>query len=81
MIISTYNRAEMVCEAIGSTLSQDLGVRVVVVDDGSTDGTPEVVSSRFGSALTLVVQETAERGSARNRGAAEARTLMHHSLS
>jgi glycosyltransferase involved in cell wall biosynthesis len=71
----------MVCEAIGSILSQDSGVRVGVADDGAMDGTPEVVSSRFGSALTLVVQETAEGGSARNRGAAEARTLMHHSLS
>jgi hypothetical protein len=44
--IPTYNRAEMVGDAIRSALSQTYpALEVVVVDNASTDGTPEVVAS------------------------------------
>lgn len=45
VIVSTYNRAEFLGDALESLLRQDLPGRtqVVVCDDGSEDGTPEVI--------------------------------------
>jgi glycosyltransferase involved in cell wall biosynthesis len=46
---------------------------VIVVDDGSTDDTPELVRTSFGSCVRYVHQQNAGMGEARNRGHAEAR--------
>src|SRR5690349_21108150 len=44
IIIPTYNRRELVCEAIASVLAQSLkDFELIVVDDGSEDGTAEAV--------------------------------------
>ena len=44
VVIPTYNRANVVGEAIDSALRQTVtNLEVVVVDDGSTDDTVEVV--------------------------------------
>jgi len=46
VIIPTYNRAEMLQEAIASVLNQDFkNVELIVVDDGSTDHTPEILKT------------------------------------
>ena len=71
VIIPTYNRADMVCEAVDSALGQTTPGRVIVVDDGSTDDTLERLKA-YGDAITVVAQENAERGAARNAGAARA---------
>ena len=43
-IVTTYNRREMVKEGIESVLSQDFrDQEIIVVDDGSRDGSPEVI--------------------------------------
>ena len=40
VVITTYNRAALVAQAIDSALAQTWADReVIVVDDGSTDGT------------------------------------------
>lgn len=45
VIIPTYNRAALLPDAIDSVLDQDYPrVEAIVVDDGSTDETPEVLS-------------------------------------
>jgi glycosyltransferase involved in cell wall biosynthesis len=45
-VIPTYNRADLVREAIDSVLAQDWpSLEVVVVDNGSTDETPELLAS------------------------------------
>src|SRR4051812_30154089 len=46
IVLPTYNRAEMLAGAIESCLAQSLQqLELIVVDDGSTDHTPDVVHS------------------------------------
>ena len=75
VVIPTWNRARLVCEAVESALAQRPGgVEVIVVDDGSTDGTPEVLARRFGAAVRVVVMpRRGGPGAARNAGVREAR--------
>ncbi len=55
VIIATYNRREKVIRAINSVLDQTYpSIEVIVVDDGSTDGTPEALERRFGNRVQLV---------------------------
>jgi glycosyltransferase involved in cell wall biosynthesis len=74
VLIAAYNAEQFLAEAIESALSQDCDfpVEVVVVDDGSTDGTAEVLRS-FGDAVRVVRQANAGPSSARNHGAQVAR--------
>lgn len=68
VVIPTYNRADHIAETIGSVLQQTYeNIEIIVVDDGSTDNTPEVVS-RFLPRVQYVWQENSERGVSRNHG-------------
>jgi len=72
VIIPTYNRAGLVVEAIESVLRQTAPPReIIVVDDGSTDGTPDALAS-FGDRIVAVRQENQGVGGARNRALAMA---------
>ncbi len=71
VVIPTYDRAEMVVQAVRSALAQTAECRVVVVDDGSTDDTLERLET-FGDEITVLARENRERGAARNAGAREA---------
>jgi len=76
VIIPTWNRARVVCEAIESVLSQTLaGLEVIVVDDGSTDDTDSRLRARYGDdpRVTLLSQPNGGPAAARNRGLAAAR--------
>ncbi|MDG5818739.1 glycosyltransferase [Natronococcus sp. A-GB7] len=70
IVIPTYNRASVVGRAIDSALAQTCDdLEVIVVDDGSTDGTDAVLGSYDDD--RLVVLETGTNGganAARNRG-------------
>ena len=70
VVIPTWNRAQMVCEAIESALAQDpSGIEVIVVDDGSTDDTDSQVVRRFGSKIRLIRKTNrGGTGAARNIG-------------
>lgn len=69
VIIPTFNRAELVQDAIDSILCQGLtGVEVVIVDDGSTDGTGEALRSRYGDRIHYVYEPNHGRSAARNLG-------------
>ncbi len=70
-IIPTRNRRELVFAAIASAQAQDLAVEIVVVDDGSTDGTVELVRACFPE-ITLVRLGGDGPGLARNAGVAAA---------
>lgn len=75
VVIPTWNRAHLVCEAIESALSQRTGqVEVIVVDDGSTDDTAGMLTRRFGSSIQLLRSSRRRgTGAARNVGAGRAR--------
>lgn len=74
-LIPTYNRREQVLQAIDSVLAQTRTVdEVIVVDDGSSDGTAETIRARYGPLVRLFVQKNAGAAAARNRGIREARS-------
>jgi len=73
VILPTYNRREIVPKSIRSVLDQTYGPReLIVVDDGSTDGTGEMIRSEFPE-VRYVWQPRAGVAAARNLGLAEAR--------
>ena len=76
VIVPVHNREKLIANALESVLSQRFdGFEVIVVDDGSTDGTADTVramSERDGR-VRYVLQENAGPGAARNRGIGEAR--------
>jgi glycosyltransferase involved in cell wall biosynthesis len=68
-IIPTYNRRELVVRAIESVLAQTRRVEeIVVVDDGSTDGTGAMLLGRYGDRIRYVQQANAGVSAARNHG-------------
>jgi hypothetical protein len=68
VIIATHNRWPLVREAVDSVLAQTCGLEeVIVVDDGSTDGTADLLEAHRPS-VRLIRQPNAERGAARNHG-------------
>ncbi len=74
VIIPAYNRLPMLKEAVDSVLAQDFeDVELIVVDDGSTDGTAEEVK-RYGGRVKLL-QHPVNKGvsAARNKGILQAR--------
>ncbi|HEX9949315.1 MAG TPA: glycosyltransferase family A protein [Thermodesulfobacteriota bacterium] len=74
VIIPTYNRKELVKEAVQSVLEQDYPkIEVVIVDDGSTDGTKEELTRVFGSPLRYVFQGNGGESRARNKGVIESK--------
>ncbi len=72
VVIPTYNRCDYLAETIESVLSQDHpAIEVVVVNDGSTDATLEVLK-QFEGRINVVTQPNSGQGAAVNRGLATA---------
>ena len=72
IVIPTYNCALYIAETIASVLNQSFkDIELIVVDDGSTDATRDIVAS-FGQPVRLVTQANAGVCVARNRGISEA---------
>jgi glycosyltransferase involved in cell wall biosynthesis len=69
VIIPTYNRARLVAEAIQSVLDQTYqDFEIIVIDDGSTDNTKEVVGSFKDPRIKYFYQENRGVCIARNNG-------------
>jgi glycosyltransferase involved in cell wall biosynthesis len=68
-IIPTHNHARFVGRAVGSALGQSWpAVEVIVVDDGSTDGTGQVLAA-FEGRIVVIRQPNRGLSPARNAGA------------
>lgn len=68
IIIPSYNRAHLIGETIESVLSQSFSdFELIIVDDGSTDKTGDVVR-KYQGPIKYLYQENQGRSSARNEG-------------
>ena len=68
VVIPCYNRADIVSRAIQSAKAQTVApYEIIVVDDGSKDGSAEV-AKRFGGNVIVIEQENKGAAAARNRG-------------
>lgn len=79
VVIPTQNRIQLLCRAIESCSEAADGrvtVEVLVVDDGSTDGTDSVVRERYPWVRLLTNATPNGRGRARNRGLDAARGVF-----
>ena len=70
-IVPLYNGRAFILEALASIAAQTWPAReVIVVDDGSTDGSADLVAERFPE-VRLIRQANGGEARARNRGVAE----------
>jgi len=74
VIMAVYNTQRYLTEAIQSILSQSFtDFELVIVDDGSTDGSPEILKNlaQQDSRIKLITQVNAGIGAATQRGITE----------
>src|SRR4051812_34062633 len=75
IVIPTFQRREIVCDVLRSLTALDYrgSVEIIIVIDGSTDGTAEALAE-IASPFPVRIVKQANRGAsgARNRGASEA---------
>ncbi|HWK51423.1 MAG TPA: glycosyltransferase family A protein [Steroidobacter sp.] len=73
VIIPTYNRAALLCEAIDTVLAQSYqNTEIIVIDDGSTDDTTAAVQ-QYGDRIRYTRRPNAGVNAARNLGIKQAR--------
>lgn len=69
VILPTYNRRSIVSRCIDSILAQDFeNFELLIVDDGSTDGTNELLKNYTDSRISVFQKENGGVSSARNLG-------------
>lgn len=83
VIIPTYNRRETLTKALTSLFAQpgleQIAWEIIVVDDGSTDGTDDLVAdlaTESPAPLTYLYQENSGPAAARNRGIRTAQAAL-----
>ena len=77
VVIPTYQRREVVCAAVQSLcrVTYEGPVEIIVVVDGSTDGTAEALALlQCPAPLRIIEQDNRGASAARNHGAAEAKS-------
>jgi len=72
VLICAYNEARHIEEVVRLALEQN-PCRVIVVDDGSTDRTPELLDSLVEDGVKVLRQSHSGIGAARNRGIKESK--------
>ena len=74
VVIPAYNAERTIAATLATVLGQTVAdIEVVVVDDGSTDGTAQLATSLGDPRLRVVHQANAGHAAARNTGIAQAR--------
>ena len=75
IVVNNYNYARFLAEAIDSALAQTYAaLEVVVVDDGSTDESREIIA-QYGGRVIPVLKDNGGQASAFNAGFAAARGM------
>ena len=73
IVTPVYNGRDYIAETVDSVLAQDVeGLDYTVIDDGSTDGTAELLAERYGDRIRLVRQPNQGAQATTTRGIAEA---------
>jgi glycosyltransferase involved in cell wall biosynthesis len=73
VVITTRDRKDLLRRAVRSALRQTAVIDVIVMDDGSTDGTPEMLGSEFPQVMVRRSDEPRGCIAARNAAAGAAR--------
>jgi glycosyltransferase involved in cell wall biosynthesis len=74
VVIPTYNRADKVRRGVESVLAQNFcDLEVIVVDDGSSDETGQILKDDFGDRIRYYYQTNQGASVARNKGIEEAK--------
>lgn len=74
VVVPVYNCGPRVGATLDSVLAQTVApLEILVVDDGSTDGTADWIEANYGVGVRLIRQANQGVAGARNRGFAEAR--------
>ena len=76
VIMPCFNRRHLIGASIESVLNQNLDdseYELIVIDDGSTDGSYEFLNRKYGDRLVLLCQKNQGPGAARNKGIERAR--------
>ena len=69
VVIPTYNSGALLKQTLDSVLAQTRAPdEIIVVDDGSTDGTPDWVRAHYGARVRLITQRNGGVARARNAG-------------
>ena len=69
IVLPSFNRAHILLETIGSVLNQTYtNWELIVVDDGSSDDTKNIVSNIDDKRVKYIYQDNQERSAARNNG-------------
>jgi len=74
IVIPTYNRGDFILKTVQSLTKQSFtDFEIIIVDDGSTDNTEEVVKPVLSDKIFYFKKENAERAAARNFGSQKAK--------
>lgn len=67
-IVITYNGAEWIEKCFGSLLQTTIPLNVIAIDNGSTDGTPDIIRSKFPDVHIIETGQNLGFGKANNIG-------------
>jgi cellulose synthase/poly-beta-1,6-N-acetylglucosamine synthase-like glycosyltransferase/peptidoglycan/xylan/chitin deacetylase (PgdA/CDA1 family) len=72
VLVPAYNEAKCITNTVRSLVASDHPVEVIVIDDGSTDGTADIVEDLLLPGVRVVRQRNAGKPAALNTGVAHA---------
>lgn len=73
VLVPAYNERECIANTVRSLMASDHPIEVIVIDDGSSDGTADIVEALGYPNVRVVRQENAGKPAALNNGIAHAR--------
>jgi cellulose synthase/poly-beta-1,6-N-acetylglucosamine synthase-like glycosyltransferase/peptidoglycan/xylan/chitin deacetylase (PgdA/CDA1 family) len=73
VLVPAFNERECIANTVRSLTGSDQRVEIIVIDDGSTDGTADIVEAMWLPNVRVVRQENAGKPAALNNGIAHAR--------